>query len=581
MIAGTLLALALAAACGRTPPPPATPHPSITAVSSSTASAVSTSTLDASTSPTQPPTSSPQPTATAGPRTITVGLAHAPGALDPASAADQAALLITRHMYEGLTAYEPGSTRVVPALAESWLVSPDELTWTFRLRTGVRFSDGTAFDATAARLNFLRWMNASPPGEYLFWRAMFGGFAGDVGADGEPLSLLADVSAPDARTLVLTLRRPDASLPATLAMPSFAVVSPSSLQLADPSVSLTRASAGTGPYALAGAPASEIWRLKPVAGYWRPAAVIDGPDELVFKVITDDTQRLLALQTGEIEAIAQVNPRDYAAVSAPGYNTRLVFSPPLNVLYLGLNHARAPWNILDCRLAVAHALNSERYTSDYFPGDGLHARAMHPPGVWGSPGATPLPTFDPAVARRHWEACQAAGGSLPDDAALYVPPIERHYLPQPAQIGSAIQADLAAVGITMAIASPDWHSAWLPDVHGGRADLFVLGWHAISGDPDSFWCPLFCGLESSFNNDGRGLPLPPDAELASILQEARTVSDIAAREALYARASERFSTVLPAIPLVHRQAAWALRTNVAGFVLGPAESLLFNAHVIP
>ncbi|MGH2521536.1 MAG: ABC transporter substrate-binding protein [Anaerolineales bacterium] len=540
------------------------PSPSPTAAPV-TSPAPSAPTLAIAPTATAVPTPLPLPATT--PSVFTIGLAAAPGTLDPANAIDEPALLITRHLYEGLTMYAPGTTRAIPALAESWETSADGLTWAFRLRAGVRFSDGRPLTAEVAARNFERWLNRTPPGDYAFWRLMFGGFAGEADENGQPLSALAKVEAPDDQTLALTLSRPDVSLPNTLAMPSFVLVNPAAFESGD----FTTPGAGTGPFVL-NEWAGGITRLERNPGYWgTPAA----PDELIFKTIPDDTQRLLALQTGEIEGMARLNPKDYAAARA-NPNLRVEFDPALEVLYLGFNQAHAPWSSLDCRLAVAYALNAPHYTQGFFPGDAEVAQAMQPPAAWGYAPPDRGHVYDPAQARQHWQACLDSGVTVPLTMTLYVPPVERPYLPEPARLGAAIQADLAAVSITVQIASPDWQTQWLPDVHTGRADLFVLGWVGVNGDPDSFLCPLFCGLEAAFHSDGKGNPLPPDPELAALLLSARSNPDPAQREALYAQAHARISETVPAIPLAHRQAAWAYHATVRGNIPSPIENVFFN-----
>lgn len=267
--------------------------------------------------PTPTPANTQTPVPTPLPTVFTLGLVDTPGTLDPANAVDESALLITRHLYDGLLAFQPGSTLVQPALAESWGVSPDGLTWTFLLRRDVVFSDGTALTAEVARLNFQRWLQATPPGRYVFWRALFGGFAGEAGPDGEPLSLVEDVTTRGEATLVIALSQPAASLPSTLAMPSFALVSAAALDSADITAGLNAASAGSGPYVLAEWPRPDLVRLRRSPTQWDTTRQT-GPDELVFKIIADDTQRLLALQTGEIEGLAHLNPKDYAAVTEIG-----------------------------------------------------------------------------------------------------------------------------------------------------------------------------------------------------------------------------------------------------------------------
>ncbi|MCC6190259.1 MAG: hypothetical protein IT318_14605 [Anaerolineales bacterium] len=576
-MAAAVLSLVVLSACGRAAPP--SPGPV-------TPSAATSAEPPAEETPAVVPTRAPSPTSlpspTPGPRIFTIGLVTMPGTLDPANALDRSALIIARHLYAGLTTFAPGSTWPMPALAETWDLSPDGLTWTFRLRRGAVFSDGSPVTAEAVRLNFERWLSAAPPGHYTFWRAVFGGFVGEQDATGEPLALLAEVTVADELTVALTLHRPDATLPNSLALPSFGIVNPRVFAAGSPAA-LDQTSAGAGPYVLAEAGQPDLVRLVRNVHYWGAAADpgwAAGPDELVFKVIPDDTQRLLALRTGEIEAMAEVNPADYATVSAPDSGTRLEFDPALNVLYLGINQAHAPWDQLECRQALAHALDRERYVRDYFPGDAQLATAMQPPTVWGFAPPHEDYVFDPALAREQWQTCLEAGIAPPASVTLYVPPIPRSYLPDPAGLGGAIRADLAALSLTVEIASPDWQTTWLADVHSGRADLFLLGWTGVNGDPDAFLCPLFCGREGAFNADADGNPIPPDADLAEVLRAARTTGDRQQREVLYAQAHKLIRANLPAVPLAHRQTAWAFRAEVHGYTPSPIESL-FTGLVLP
>ncbi len=563
-----LLCLILLVACQSTPrvtPAPTTfPFtPTIPAGATTTAEPTATLAREATTTPLP----SPLPL----PRIFTLALAQAPGTLDPANATDESALLITRHLYEGLTRFEPGATRVAPALANRWETSTDGLTWTFYLRPEVAFTDGTPFTALVAQQNFVRWNNAHYPGTYSFWRLMFGGFAGDTDETGAPLSNLADVTALDETTLQMTLHRPDAALPATLAMPAFALVNPNAF-VGDSLGTPHAPSAGTGPYMLAQFAPDGMARLIRNPAYWgAPPA----PDALIFKIIPDDTQRLLALQTGEVEGMARVNPSHYAFIQHEA-TLRLEFSPALNVAYLGFNQAREPWNVRECRLAVALALNRERYVAELFPRDAELAWSMLPPAVVGHQQPENELQYDVTEAARLWQTCRDSGVTVPVSLTLYVPPIPRPYLPDPTAVGAAIQADLAAVSITVNIASPDWQSQWLPAVQGGRADLFLLGWAGVNGDPDNFLCPLFCGVQALFNSDADGAPRPPDPELAQWLAEARATPNPDERTRLYALAQARVWNDMIALPLAHRQSAWAYRAEVQGTTPSPIEATFFN-----
>jgi peptide/nickel transport system substrate-binding protein len=551
--------IVFAAACRVTPAPPSP-------------TGLAPPSLTPTTAPSAVPT--PLPSPTPGPRRFTIGLANPPGTLDPADAVDESALLITRHLYEGLVAYAPGTTRVVPALAETWETSADGLTWTFRLRSDVRFSDGTPLTSNVVVRNFERWLHPTQPGTFAMWRLMFGGFAGEADEAGEPLALLAGADAINAVTVALQLHRADAPLLNTLAMPSFAIVQPDAFE-AGGFGAPDSASAGTGPYVLRARNTADLVYLARNPAYWgTPPA----PDELVFKIIPDDTQRLLALKAREIEGMAHLDPTHFGVASEAG--TRVEFDPSLNVLFLGFNQAQAPWGYLDCRLAVAHALNKPRYVQTFFSGDAQVALAMQPPAVWGYDASQGEHAYDPVRAGEHWRACQEAAVPGPAPFTMYVPPLTRPYLPDPSGLGIAVQSDLAAVGITTTIASPEWQT-WLSDVYAGRADLFLLGTVGLNGDPDGFLCPLFCGLEAAFNSGPNAAPLPPDADLAALLNAARTTADPDQREALYVQAHARIFETVPAVPIAHRQSAWAYRADVTGSVPSPIENLFFGLTRAP
>ena len=585
----------LLVACQSTPPTvlvPATALPAATLTSTPLPAATATTAPSAMAAPTAspsplpllatntpvPPTPLPTAAATAAPPIFTLALAAAPTTLDPAQAVDESGLLITRHIYEGLTAYAPGSTEVVPALAQAWETT-GAITWTFHLRPGVFFSDGTPFTATVAAANVERWHRRQPSGDYLFWKLMFRGFAGERDETGAPLSLLVSVEAPDPETLVLVLSQPYAALPATLAMPSFAMVNPAAFeQTAAPGNPAP--SAGTGPFVLKDWTLEGLVQLAHNPRYWgAPAA----PAELIFKPIPDDTQRLMALEVGEVDGLARLSPQYYAPARADA-KLRVDFDPALNVLYLGFNQAHHPWDNIACRLAVASALDKERYSQAFFPGDAEAATTLLPPALWGHGSPKGAPPYNVAAARDYWQRCQDAGprASQPLTLTLYVPPaLGRPYLPpDPAALGAAIQADLATAGISVTVVLPD-RLMWLADLRNGRADLFLLGSVSVNGDPDSIWCSLFCGDEPAFMSDKVGAPLPPDDELAALLQAARAAPDQAEREKLYAQAQARLFETLPAIPLAYRQSAWAYRAQVQGNVPSPIEDVFFGLRLAP
>jgi len=497
--------------------------------------------------------------------------------LDPADVTDSESLLVTWHLYEGLTRYVPGTTEIEPWLATAWTTSDDGLEWTFTLREGVTFHDGTPFDAEAVVWNFQRWSDKAHPmhfadWEFTYWEYMFQGFAGDLDDAGEPKSVVAGIEAVDPTTVKLTLNRPSAPLLQNLAMGNFGFSSPAAVEASGANYGTPAGnpiSAGTGPYMVEEWMADDHITVVAYDGYWG-----DAPEtvRIEFSVIPDGSARYLSLATGEIDGMNQVNPEDIAQAEEND-DIAVVLEPANNVGYLGFNQAHAPWDNLNCRLAVAHAIDKQAIVDTLYAGDAVVASQMMPPSLWGyNEGIEDWPN-DLDAANAYMTTCRAEA-TVPDEVVFYVPPIQRFYFPKPKELGEWIQASLAGIGIVTRIESPEWGSTYIPDVRAGKHDLFLLGWGGDNGDPDNFLCQFFCGADASFNGDAEGNGLPPSVELDTLLREAATLSDQAARAAAYEQANAMIHDTVPSVPLVHRSPPVLFRSNVTGYTPSPLQTIL-------
>lgn len=557
LLAGLGLVTATAAACAPegTPLPPPTP-------------------LTAGELPTEGPETGAGST---DPATFVFGHAEDATKLDPADVTDSESLLATWQMYEGLTRYKAGTAEVEPALAESWEVSEDGLTWTFKLRPGVKFHDGTDFDAAAAVWNFNRWFDKENPahqGDFEYWSSMFQGFKGDVDDAGKPASVFASAEAVDPQTLKLTLNRPNAPLLQTLAMSNFAFASPAAVEKAGEKYGTPDGdpiAVGTGPYMLGEWKPGEQISLTRNDKYWGdapPTATI------VLRVIPDGSQRFLSLQKGEIDGMSQVNPEDIATATGDA-NLQLVMEPANNVGYLGFNQAKKPWNNKDCRMAVYQAIDKQALVDALYAGDAEVAAQMMPPGLWGYNKALEDYKYDPEAAKASLAKCVEAEGPLPAAVSFHVPPIQRFYFPKPKELGEAIQAQLSEVGITTEIKSPDWRTLYLKEVNEGETELHLLGWGGDNGDPDNFLCQFFCGGSAQWNSKD-GAAAPPDADLNTLLRTAATLNTQAERQAEYEKANSLVHDLVLAVPLVHRSAPLVLAKGVSGYTPSPLGQIFTN-----
>lgn len=392
-------------------------------------------------------------------------------------------------------------------------------------------------------------------------------------------SFFAGAEAVDASTVKLSLKRPNAPLLQTLAMGSFAFSSPKAVETAGDKYGSPDGSpiaVGTGPYKLGSWKAGESIVLEANADYWDKA---NGPKTptIDLKVIKDGTTRYLALEKGEIDGMNQVNPEDIAKAEA-NEDLQVVMEPANNVGYLGFNQAIAPWDNLNCRLAVAHAIDKQAIVDALHVGDAVTASQMMPPSLWGyNKNITDYP-YDMTKAAEYLTACKAEA-TLPEELVFYVPPIQRFYYPKPKELGEMIQAGLAELGINAKIESPDWRNVYIPDVNSGKVPIYLLGWGGDNGDPDNFLCQFFCGGTAQFNSDAEGNPLPPSEAVNTLLRAAASETDQAKRTSMYEEANQLIHEAVLAVPLVHRTPPLLFSADISGYTPSPLQTNLQGVSV--
>lgn len=494
--------------------------------------------------------------------------------LDPALATTANSLTPVTHIYEGLTTFEPGGTTPMPSLATSWEPSENGLEWTFHLRQGVTFHDGTPFNADAVVFNFERWWDTDNPynlgaDQFVYWDYMFQGFKGDEN------SVLAGIKKIDDMTVKLILSNPNASLLNTLAMDNFRFASPTAVMKQGENYGTAEGRAvGTGPFMVEEWVKEDHITLVRYDSYRSEKPTLK---RIEYRVIPDTSATFLALQAGDIDVIslwASLGPH-YIAVAKEDPNIQVIYNPAFNVGYLGLNHSKEWLQNINVRLAIAHAIDKQAIVDTLYPGDAETAKEFQPPSLWGYNDAIEDYSYDPDRARQFLQKAIDEGVEIPDPAIFYVMPVSRAYYPQPQLTGELIQAMLAEIGINTEIRSPAW-PAYLSDLYqdGTRHDLFMLGWVGDNGDPDNFLCVFFCGGKPAFNNDGAGSGLPPDEEIAKLLWDAAAETDFGTRKAMYHEANRLIHERVLGVPIVHRTPPTLLRANIKGYVPSPVREVL-------
>src|SRR5256712_2129418 len=311
------------------------------------------------------PASAPaQPPSAPGPpsirREVRVGVPGVPAALDPAAALEGTIPLIARQVFDTLVAYRDGTTDVEPALATRWSVSRDGLTWSFTLRDGVRFHDGTPLTSADVVASFMRQLRPDASGPSVVWSALFRGTPGVV----------RDVRAPDPRTVQIVLLQPYAPLVTVLAHPGLGVVK--SVTGGDGTARLI----GTGPYRVVDASAERL-ALEAVPGYW---AAPPKSERLVFLEVSGDDQAEAELDARTIDIWFPPGPprRTEGALSLPG----------LRVGYLAFQTEKVPFSRKKLRQAVAAALDPV-VIGVALDGAAGPLQSFLPPGVLARRGGSP------------------------------------------------------------------------------------------------------------------------------------------------------------------------------------------------
>ena len=334
---------------------------------------------------------------------------------------------------------------IKPLLATKWKASKNGLSWTFTLRHGVRFQDGTKFNAAAVCYNFNRWYGFPNPlqnsGVSYYWNTVFGGFAHPApGNPGPSKSLYKGCKAKGQYTAIIQLRRRSSSFIGALALTNFGIASPTALRkykanagtvdssgVFHPTGSYaTRHPTGTGPYKFSSWSVGNRLVLVRNKLYWGKRAHLD---RVIFRPIADNAARLQALQTGEVQGYDLVDPADVKTIKN-NKSLKLLSRPAFNVGYVGINQTIPPMNKLAVRQAVAYGLDRSLVVRAFYAGRGVVANQFLPNQVVGfARKGVPAYSYNPdegqgAAAAGRPEAAGADHVLVPDErlAAVHAEP---------------------------------------------------------------------------------------------------------------------------------------------------------------
>jgi peptide/nickel transport system substrate-binding protein len=499
------------------------------------------------------------------------GTSADPVSMDGAYVSDGESLRVVRQIFETLVTTEEGGTDIVPALAEEWEVSEDGKTWTFSLREGVKFHDGTDFNAEAVCFNFDRWHNfegvqQSSSVSY-YYQTVFTGFANNEDPEqGE--SLYKSCTAEDESTAVIELTSASASFLSGMALASFSMASPEALEKyeADKVTGSgeeprfegtfgTQNPVGTGPFKLETFEPNNRLVLARFDDYWGDKAKLD---KVIFKPIADGPARRQALESGEIQGYDLVDPADLDALKNAGF--QVLERPAFNVGYVGINSAKPPLDNPKVRQAVAHALNRQALVDAKYPPGSEVATQFMPPSLFGY--ADDVPTYEYDVDKAK-QLLSEAGVTNPTIEFWYPTGVSRPYMPDPVANFQAFEADLTAAGFNVVPKSAPWNPDYLDAVNTGQAGLYLLGWTGDFGDPDNFVGTFFRTKQAAWG--------PLDPSIYSDLEAARVEADEDKRTQMYEDVNNKIMEFVPGVPYVHTAPSLAFAEGVEGYQPSPVS----------
>jgi peptide/nickel transport system substrate-binding protein len=494
-----------------------------------------------------------------GPKTLVIAIGADQTGLDPQTVQNNESGFVMSTMFDGIVNYKLGSSEVGPGLAESWSISPDGKVYTFKLRRGVKFHDGTPMNARTVAQDLDRAINPSNPC-YVLDRKVdtYDGFTFGSVKGGDVVKM----DALDDSTLRFTLPKPNAPFLSSLAMVWTGIMSPAATKQYN--CDAGQHPAGTGPFKFVEAVRNDHITVDANPDYWGGKPKVD---RIIFRIIPESSTRLLALERNEVHILADIPPADYQRVEK-NPALKLYKEAGLTILGVAMSNDLGPFKDKRVRQAMNYAVDKDAINKGLYGGATTASQGM-PPVLWGySQKVKPYP-YDVNKAKALLKDAGFPNG-FSTEMMVYANP--RGYNPiGGAKLGEAVQSYLAKVGVNVKITQFEW-GAYLAKYRRTPWEGFAIaGWSGDNGDPDNFLGDLFewgIGSDKPRTNDTSRHHNP---EFDKLMEQGREATDQAKRAQIYDQANQILHDDAPWIFINYTNQVRAARANVKGFRLNPLQ----------
>jgi ABC-type transport system substrate-binding protein len=464
-----------------------------------------------------------------------------PDSLDPANAESNPSEAVERMVYENLVKFDP-KLNLVPGLATKWEQSKDGMTWTFFLRKGVKFHDGTPFNAEAVKVFVDRMIGPEKPSR-----------------SGLYAPLVSSAEVLNQYTVKIHMKEPFAFFLNNIAHSASGIISPTALKKYGKDIA--RNPVGTGPFKFVEWVHGDHITLVRNDHYWAGKPKLE---KIIVKTIKEDSARVMMLQSGDAQLIVRIPSEDIPRLEKDP-NIRLDSTETLRVLYVAFNCLKKPFNDVRVRQALQYAVDKEAIVKDLYQGRALVSSNIVAPLTTGYFPMTPYP-YDPEKAKK----LLAEAGFPNGLKAKFWSPQGRY--PKDFELAQAIQQQWRKVGVDCSLETMEW-AAYLAATRKppeqADAEIFLLGWAPSSAEARWVLYPLFA--TDQWVPKGNNRLFYSNPEFDGYVAKFTKATDKAERDKYLKAAQELIAKECPLIPVLVTKETIGYSSKLKGVINSPLE----------